>query len=59
MKNMDKSASVLIILIMVVELIIVFRAFYLSLTLGLFCSVGFQLLDYVIASVHNKYFRNK
>lgn len=56
---MDKSASVLIILIMVVELIIVFRAFYLSLTLGLFCSVGLQLLDYVIASIHNKYFRNK
>ena len=59
MKNMDKSASVLIILIMVVELIIVFRAFYLSLTLGLFYSVGLQLLDYVIASIHNKYFRNK
>jgi len=56
MPRENKIASVLVILIMLVELVILFRAMMINTWLGLLVWAGTYFLDKFIAKVHDEYF---
>ncbi len=58
-KSSDMIERILIILIMVLELIIIFKAMTTSLALGLVFWLLFQIMDFIIAHIHKKYFGEK
>lgn len=58
MKNMDTMERVLVVLIMVVELVIIFRAITINTMMGFGFALFFHGLDYVIMQIHQKYFRD-
>ena len=58
MKNMDRMERILVVLIMVVELVIIFRALIFNTILGFGFALFFHGLDYVIMQIHQKYFRD-
>ena len=58
MKDYDKMERVLVILIMIVEMAIIFRALTISTMMGLGFALFFHGLDYVIMQIHRKYFRD-
>lgn len=58
MKDYDKIERILVILIMVVELVIVFKAIMIDVIMGLGFWLLFHGLDLIIAKIHQKYFRD-
>ena len=57
MNKYDTIGRVMVILIMIVELIIMFKALSISLMLGIGFWLMFHGLDLIIARVHKKYFK--
>ncbi len=57
MKKYDTWERILVILIMIVEVIIMFRAMSISFMLGIGSWLMFHVLDMLIANIHKKYFR--
>ncbi len=58
MRNADRMERILLLLIMVVEIVIIFRAMMISAMMGLGFALIFQGLDFVIMQIHQKYFRD-
>ena len=58
MKNMDTMERILVVLIMVVELVIIFRAIMINTMMGFGFALFFHGLDYVIMQIHQKHFRD-
>lgn len=58
MRDYDKIERILVILIMVVELVIIFKAIMTDTIMGLGFWMLFHGLDLIITKVHQKYFRD-
>ena len=58
MRDFDKIERILIILIMVIEMFIIYRALTISAMLGVGFALFFPGLDMVIMHIHRKYFRD-
>ena len=57
MQKYDTIERILVILIMLVEVVIMFKAMTISLMLGIGSWLMFHVLDALIANIHRKYFR--
>ena len=57
MLDLDKLASILVILIMLLELVILFKAILIKPALGLGLWLLFQGLDVLIRLIHERCFR--
>lgn len=58
MKDFDKMERILVILIMIIEMVIIYRALTISAMMGIGFALFFHGLDYVIMQIHRKYFRD-
>ena len=59
MPEIDKIETILIILIIVLEIVLLFKVITIDFVLGLVLWGLFRLLDNFIAAVHQKYFGGK
>ena len=57
MQKYDTIERILVILIMLVEVVIMFKAMTISFMLGIGSWLMFHVLDALIANLHRKYFR--
>ena len=57
MQKYDTIARILVVLIMIVEIVIMFKAMSISFALGIGSWLMFHVLDAFISKVHKKYFR--
>ena len=58
MRDYDKMEHILVILIMILEMVIIYRALMIRVMFGIGFALFFHGLDYVIMHIHRKYFRD-